>query len=115
MDRIDIGQLGDETRAAVRCVMAGERLAITIDGMPAAQLGPLNDGQRTAEVQDLIRAGLLRAPRSSSPTARPRPRPAPGGHTTSAVLRASSFFTFDTRHAAAARAIGIEVVEAAAT
>jgi len=67
--------------------MAGERLVVTIDGVPAAQLGPLNDGGGVAAVEDLLAAGLLRPPRATSPAPPPRPVTAPPGRTTTEILR----------------------------
>jgi antitoxin (DNA-binding transcriptional repressor) of toxin-antitoxin stability system len=87
VESIGIRQLRNETSAAVRRAMAGERIVITIGGMPAAQLGPLNDGLRTAGIQDLIRAGLLHPPRSSSPPSPARPRHVRGGRPTIEILR----------------------------
>ncbi len=87
MQRIGIRELRNATSRVVRRAMGGERIVITIDGVPAAQLGPLNDGTATAAVEDLITAGLLRAPQavtSSSPAA---PIPAPPGPTSTDILR----------------------------
>ena len=67
--------------------MSGERLVITIDGVPAAQLGPLNTGEQPLEIPDLIAAGLLIAPRSTAPPMRPTPvRAAPGSPSSSEIL-----------------------------
>lgn len=67
--------------------MAGERLVVTIDGVPAAQLGPLNDGSGAAAVEDLLAAGLLRSPRARGAAPPPRPVQAPPGRTTTEILR----------------------------
>lgn len=68
--------------------MAGERIVITVNGMPAAQLGPLNAGSGAATLDDLVAAGLLRRPRMAKapPAAAPVPAP-PGSKTTSEILR----------------------------
>lgn len=87
VDRIGIRELRNHTSRAVRRVMAGERLVITIDGIPAAQLGPLNDGTGGAALDDLVAAGLLRAPRTTAPPPPPQPVPAPPGPTTTEILR----------------------------
>lgn len=86
MDEIGIRELRNHTSGAIRRAMAGERIIITIDGVPAAQLGPLNTGNQPASVPDLIAAGLLSAPRSSSPPPPPTPRRAPGPSSTQ-ILR----------------------------
>ncbi len=62
--------------------MAGERIIITIDGVPAAQLGPLNAGDHPATIADLIAAGLLEGPRATTPPAPARPVRAPGPSST---------------------------------
>jgi antitoxin (DNA-binding transcriptional repressor) of toxin-antitoxin stability system len=82
-----IRELRINTSRAVRRAMAGERLVITINGMPAAQLGPLNAGAGAATLDDLVAAGLLRRPRTRSPArdAAPVPPP-PGGKTTTEIL-----------------------------
>lgn len=68
--------------------MSGERLVITINGTPAAQLGPLNAGSEAATVDDLVAGGLLRRPRTTAapPAATPVPAPS-GGKTTTEILR----------------------------
>lgn len=87
VERIGIRKLRNETTRAVRRAMAGERLVITIDGVPAAQIGPLNDGLGAASVEDLIGAGLLQAPLTTAPAAVPRPVKAPCRRTTTEILR----------------------------
>ena len=67
--------------------MGGERIVITIDGVPAAQLGPLNDGTVTASVEDLVSAGLLRAPQATSTPRPAAPISAPPGPTSTEILR----------------------------
>ncbi len=66
--------------------MSGERIAITVDGVPAAQLGPLNDGSSTAGPDDLVAAGLIRAPRASTHPPEPAPVRARSGRTTTEIL-----------------------------
>ena len=78
VERIGIRELRNHTSGAIRRAMAGERMIITIDGVPAAQLGPLNTGDHRASVADLIAAGLLPGPRATSPPPPPQPVDAPG-------------------------------------
>jgi prevent-host-death family protein len=87
MLRIGIRELRNNTARAVRRAMGGERIVITIDGVPAAQLGPLNAGDASLTVDDLVAAGLLRAPRTVSRPPVPRPVPPPPGVTTADILR----------------------------
>ena len=86
VERIGIRELRNNTSRAIRRAMAGERIVITVNGVPAAQLGPLNEGSGTATVDDLVAAGLLRRPRTSSGRP-PRPARAPGGTTSTQILR----------------------------
>ena len=66
MLRVGIRELRNDVAAVVRRAAAGERVVVTVDGRPVAQLGPL---EPTTEVtiDDLVATGLLRAP------SRPRP------------------------------------------
>ncbi len=58
--------------AALRQVGAGERLVITVDGRPVAQLGPLEPAG-SPTLADLAASGLVEPPRRSRPTAAPDP------------------------------------------
>ena len=54
--------------AVVRRAAAGERVVVTVDGQPVAQLGPLEpDGAPTLD--DLVAAGHVVAPRRAAPPA----------------------------------------------
>jgi prevent-host-death family protein len=61
MDRVGIRELRNNVAAVVRRAGAGERIVVTVDGVPTAQVGPL-DAPASATVDDLIAAGLARAP-----------------------------------------------------
>ena len=56
--------------AALRQVGAGERLVITVDGRPVAQLGPV-DPSGSPTLTDLAASGLVEPPRRSGPAATP--------------------------------------------
>ena len=62
--------LRNQTAAAVRRAGAGERIVVTVDGRPLAQLGPLDPLASSATLDDLVSRGLLIR-------ARRRDRPAP--------------------------------------
>ncbi len=64
MDRLGIRALRNATADAVRRAGAGERIVITVDGQPVAQLGPLDPGA-TADLtlDDLVARGLVVRPR----------------------------------------------------
>jgi len=63
MDTIAIRELRRSLAAAVRRAAGGERLVITVDGTPLAQLGPLDPGHAEPTLADLARRGLLSLPR----------------------------------------------------
>ena len=72
MDRLGIRELRNATAAAVRRAGTGERIVITVDGRPIAQLGPLDPGPAApVTLDDLIARGLVLAPRRAD-----RPPPA---------------------------------------
>ena len=68
--RVEIGtrELRANLAAALRQVGAGERLVITVDGRPVAQLGPL-EPTGSPTLADLAASGLVEppAPRRSRP------------------------------------------------
>jgi prevent-host-death family protein len=61
MDRVGIRELRNNVAAVVRRAAAGERVVVTVDGVPAAQLGPL-DAPAAPTIDDLVAAGLARPP-----------------------------------------------------
>lgn len=56
--------------ASLRRAGAGERIVITVDGQPVAQLGPLDAGTGEPTIDDLVTRGLLVAARRDD---RPEP------------------------------------------
>ena len=68
MLRIGIRELRNDVAAVVRRAAAGERVVVTVDGHPVAQLGPIEPvGAPTLD--DLIASGHVRAPRRGAPEA----------------------------------------------
>lgn len=72
---------------AVRQAGAGERFTVTVDGRPAAQLGPLEGADNSVGIDDLVAAGLLVAPRRSGATRPTDPVPAWAGARLDRLLR----------------------------
>lgn len=69
---VGIRELRNQVAAVVRRASDGERIVITVDGVPTAQLGPLSPTGQPS-LADLIAAGLVIAPRiARTPTARTR-------------------------------------------
>jgi prevent-host-death family protein len=72
MERLGIRELRNQVAAAVRRAGAGERIVITVDGRPVAQLGPLDHGHGEPSLDDLAARGLVvRARRPDRPAAAP--------------------------------------------
>lgn len=59
MDSVGIRQLRAEVASQVRRAGAGERLVITVDGRPVAQLGPLEAPSGQQSLADLAALGRL--------------------------------------------------------
>jgi prevent-host-death family protein len=76
MDRVGIRELRNNVAAVVRRAGAGERIVITVDGVAAAQLGPL-DAPTAATIDDLVAAGLARPPGRRDRPAPPEAEDAP--------------------------------------
>jgi antitoxin (DNA-binding transcriptional repressor) of toxin-antitoxin stability system len=70
VERIGVRRLRAEVAAQVRRAGAGERIVITVDGRPVAQLGPLEPAPGETSLEDLAAQGQL-------VLARRRDRPAP--------------------------------------
>lgn len=72
LERVGIRELRNQVAAVVRRAAAGERMVVTVDGEPVAQIGPLApSGPPTLD--DLVAAGLARAPRRPDRPAPPDP------------------------------------------
>ncbi len=76
MERIGIRELRNNVAAVVRRATAGERIVVTVDGVPAAQLGPL-DAPAAPTIDDLIAAGLAHPPGRRDRPAPPEAEDAP--------------------------------------
>lgn len=87
MERIGVRELRNQASRVVRRASSGERMVITVDGVPAAQIGPLNDGGPSRTLDDLIAAGLVLPSRAKAGPGPARPVRAPGGRTTTEILR----------------------------
>lgn len=59
MDRIGVRELRNATASAVRRAGSGERIVITVDGHPVAQLGPIEPAGGAATLDDLAARGLV--------------------------------------------------------
>lgn len=66
-------ELRNNVAAVLRRAAAGERMVVTVDGVPAAQLGPIEPAGAPA-LQDLVATGLVQPPQRPG---RPPTDPAP--------------------------------------
>jgi prevent-host-death family protein len=64
--RIGIRELRNDVAAVVRRAAAGERVVVTVDGRPVAQLGPL-EPTGAPTLDDLVASGHVVAPRRAAP------------------------------------------------
>jgi len=87
MDRIGIRELRNYASRVVRRAKAGERIVITVDGVPAAEIGPVAEGTGKRTLEALIATGQVIPPRSCAPPQPARPIRAPAGRTTTEILR----------------------------
>jgi prevent-host-death family protein len=72
VERIGVRDLRNDVAAVIRRAAAGERITVTVDGVPTAQLGPLEPTARPT-LDDLVAAGLVEPPRRPGPPAPPDP------------------------------------------
>ena len=61
--RLGVRDLRNHVAAALRRAESGERIVITVDGRPVAQLGPLRPDGAPPTLADLAATGLLEPPR----------------------------------------------------
>ncbi len=73
---IGVRELRSQVATMVRRAADGERLIITVDGRPMAQLGPLTP-TGAPQLADLAAAGLIEPPRSAPPAVAPQPEDLP--------------------------------------
>jgi antitoxin (DNA-binding transcriptional repressor) of toxin-antitoxin stability system len=59
MERIGIRELRGSAAATIRRAGAGERIIVTVDGRPIAQLGPLEPAAGEPTIDDLAARGLI--------------------------------------------------------
>ncbi|MFN0028107.1 MAG: type II toxin-antitoxin system Phd/YefM family antitoxin [Acidimicrobiales bacterium] len=73
---IGVRELRAGVASFVQRAANGERLVITVDGRPMAQLGPLTP-TGAPQLADLAAAGLIEPPRSPPPSLAPEPEDLP--------------------------------------
>lgn len=77
LSQVGIRELRNSVSALVRRAGHGERIVVTVDGKPVAQLGPLEPDSAGMTLQDLAAAGLIDPPNQEPDQAMPSPLPVP--------------------------------------
>lgn len=72
--RVGVRELRNQTAAWIRRAGQGERVVITVDGRPVAQLGPIESAD-TVSLDGLAARGLLVLPRRADRPPPPRREP----------------------------------------
>ena len=86
VERIGVRELRNQASQVVRRARTGERMIITVDGVPAAEIGPIRTAERANSIEQLIAGGLVLPARSRTAPAPPRPVAAPSGRPSLEVL-----------------------------
>jgi prevent-host-death family protein len=84
---VAVRELRADLAAHVRRASAGQRVVVTVDGRPAAQLGPLEDHGGTPTIEALVAAGLVIPPRRADRGGPRRPVPVWAGARLDRALR----------------------------
>jgi prevent-host-death family protein len=85
---VGVRELRSNVAALLRRAGSGERVIVTVDGRPVAQLGPLtpDDANGGVTLWDLAGAGLIEPPRRHDHPPAPRPKPIPADVRTERLL-----------------------------
>jgi prevent-host-death family protein len=87
VERIGIRELRNYASRVVARARAGERILITVDGVPAAEIGPIGGPPHERTLEELVSAGLVLPARDrTQPPPRPHPVKLPGRRTASQVV-----------------------------
>lgn len=62
MESVGVRELRNNVASVLRRAAAGERIIVTADGKPMAQLGPIEPGD-SLTLDDLVATGLVDSPR----------------------------------------------------
>ncbi len=86
---VGVRELRNNVAAVLRRAGAGERVLVTVDGKPVAQLGPIAPDTRGVTLWDLAAAGLIEPPRRHDRPLEPAPIPVPADLGADRLLEAS--------------------------
>ena len=86
MEKVSVRQLRNDVSRILRRVRAGERLIITSDGHPVAEIGPIDPTAQGRVLDELIRTGAVIPPRTLTKPRPARPVRSAGPVTTAEIL-----------------------------
>ena len=86
MERIPVRELRNQASKVVRRARVGERLIITVDGIAAAEIGPVSVAAQAAGLPELIATGTVVAAQVRTPPPPPKPLRAPSGMSSADAL-----------------------------
>ena len=86
LSRVGIRNLRTSVAAIVRRAAQGERIVVTVDGIPTAMIGPIAPDAGGIVFEDLVAAGLVHPPGRSDHPEPPDPASIPVDARTSRVL-----------------------------
>jgi len=86
---VGVRQLRNQVAKVIRRASTGERIIITVDGKPVAQLGPLTPDRDGVTLWDLAMAGLVEPPRRHDHPSTPSPIPMPADLNADRLLAAT--------------------------
>lgn len=86
---IGVRELRNNVAAVIRRAAAGERVLVTVDGRPTAQLGPIAPDRTGVTLWDLAAAGLVVPPRRPDRLDAPAPIPVPADLDANRLLEAT--------------------------
>ena len=84
---VGVRELRNQIASVLRRAQNGERVLVTVDGRPVAQLGPIiPTSNQDVTLWDLAGAGLVEPPRRHDQPAAPKPQPIPADVRTERLL-----------------------------
>lgn len=86
VERVGIRELRNYASRVVARARAGERIVITVDGIPVAEIGPVRADNDKMTMEELIAAGHVIPPRLTTPPPPPPKLAVADGRTSMDIL-----------------------------
>ncbi len=83
---VGVRELRANLAAHLRAAESGHRVIVTVDGVPAAELGPVGGTGAPDSLEALVATGLLEAPGRTDRPSAVEPTPLPAGMTSERAL-----------------------------